>query len=68
VSPAAAYVGDTTLVQSVWRVARAQGLTATLRVRPPLGTRHADRRRLAELLREEIAQGLEEAEALRAAA
>jgi 1-acyl-sn-glycerol-3-phosphate acyltransferase len=62
VSPAAAYTGDTTLVQSVWRVARTQGLTATVRVRPPLGTRHADRRRLAEHLREEIALGLDEAE------
>lgn len=61
VSPAAAYVGDTTLVESVWRVAGAQGLTATLRVRPPLGTRHADRRRLAEHLREEIELGLQEA-------
>lgn len=67
VSPAAAYVGDTTLVESVWRVAGAQGLTATVRVRPPLGTRHADRRRLAEHLREEIAQVLEAADALGAA-
>lgn len=62
VSPAAAYTGDTTLVESVWRVASAQGLKATVRVRPPLGSRHADRRRLAEHLREEIALGLEEAE------
>jgi 1-acyl-sn-glycerol-3-phosphate acyltransferase len=61
VSPAAAYTGDTTLVQSVWRVASAQGLKATVRVRPPLGSRHADRRRLAEHVREEVALGLEEA-------
>lgn len=59
VSPAAAYTGDTTLVQSVWRIARTPGLVATVRVRPPLGTRHADRRRLAEHLREEIELGLE---------
>jgi len=60
VSPAAAYVGDTTLMQSAWRIACARGLTARVRVRPPLGTRHAERRRLAELLREELERGLED--------
>lgn len=62
VSLAAAYVGDTTLLQSVWAIARAEGLRATVRAMPPIGARHADRRQLAQHLREEIAQGLALAE------
>ena len=63
VSPSAAYVGDTTLVHSVWSIARARGLCARVQVRPAIGTRHADRRALAERLREEIAQALADSEA-----
>ena len=58
VSPAAAYVGDTTLLQSLWRIALAHGLQAHVRVLPPLTTRHAERRALAERVREQVAQAL----------
>lgn len=54
-SPAAAYIGDTTLMQSLWMIARARGLTVHLTVQPPQGASHADRRALAAHLREQIA-------------
>lgn len=57
-SPAAAYVGDTSLVQSMWWIACAQGLVAQVEVLPAQGTRHLDRRALAEHLRENIAARL----------
>jgi 1-acyl-sn-glycerol-3-phosphate acyltransferase len=61
VSPAARFVGDTTIAQSLWRLACADGLVASLRVLPAEGSRHADRRALAEHLRsvidESLAQG-----------
>jgi 1-acyl-sn-glycerol-3-phosphate acyltransferase len=62
VSPAAAYVGDTSLVRSLWWVTAAQGLRANLRWLPAQGSRHLDRRALAQRLREHIAQALGEAE------
>ncbi|MGW0765851.1 lysophospholipid acyltransferase family protein [Streptomyces sp. NPDC002676] len=48
-STAAAFVGEDTLLSSLWRVARARGLTAEVAVRPliPAGT-HPDRRTLAQ--------------------
>lgn len=58
VSPAAAYVGDTTLLQSLWWVAKADGLTAHVRLLPAEGTRHLDRRALAERLRGQIGEAL----------
>lgn len=58
VSPSAAYVGDTTLVQSLWMLACGEGMVATLHVLPARGTRHADRRSLAETLRGDIQQAL----------
>ena len=58
VSEAAMWVGDTTLVQSVWRLARARGLAVHLRVLPPMGTAHADRRSLAQHLRATIEAAL----------
>jgi 1-acyl-sn-glycerol-3-phosphate acyltransferase len=57
-SPAAAYVGETTLVQSVWRIACAEGLTVHVSLLPAIGSRHADRRALAERVREQIAAAL----------
>ena len=57
-SPAVAYIGETTLLQSVWRVACARGLTAHVQVMPPVGTRHADRRALALHLRDVMAAEL----------
>ena len=58
VSPAALWVGDTTLVQSLWQLACGQGLRVMLTVLPPMRTAHADRRALAEHLRQEIGQAL----------
>lgn len=58
VSPAALFMGDTTLAQSLWRLAGSDGLVATLQVLPPEGSRHADRRALAEHLRQLIAERL----------
>lgn len=60
VSPAVAYVGDTSLIQSLWWVACAEGLRAHVRFLPPQGSAHLERRALAALLREEIAQALAE--------
>jgi 1-acyl-sn-glycerol-3-phosphate acyltransferase len=57
-SPAVAYVGDTTLLQSVWRVASAHSLTAHVHLLPPLATAHADRRALALHLRDLMAAEL----------
>ena len=57
-SSAVEFLGETTLLQSVWRVLTARGLTAHVELLPPVGTAHADRRALAEHLRELIAQRL----------
>jgi 1-acyl-sn-glycerol-3-phosphate acyltransferase len=58
-SPAAEFLGGTTLLQSVWRIASARGLGVTVEVLPPISTAHADRRALAEHLRELIGQTLQ---------
>jgi 1-acyl-sn-glycerol-3-phosphate acyltransferase len=58
VSPDALWVGDVSLAQSLWRLARADGLVAHLTVLPAQATAHADRRALAERLRAQIAQAL----------
>jgi 1-acyl-sn-glycerol-3-phosphate acyltransferase len=60
VSPSAAFVGDMTLGQSLWRLACAQGLVVTLQVLSPQAVAHADRRALAAHLRDTIAQALQE--------
>jgi 1-acyl-sn-glycerol-3-phosphate acyltransferase len=57
-SEAAVYIGQTTLLQSMWRVASAQGLCAHVQILPPVATPHADRRALAEHLRQLIREGL----------
>lgn len=57
-SPAAAYIGDTSLVQSLWWVACARDLAVRVDVQPTQGTRHLDRRALSEHLRENIAARL----------
>ena len=57
-SPAVAYVGETTLLQSIWRVVSARGLVAHVRILPPLATPHAERRALAAHLRELMAAEL----------
>jgi 1-acyl-sn-glycerol-3-phosphate acyltransferase len=58
VSKAAEFLGETTLLQSIWRIAGARGLVVSVAVLPPQGTAHADRRALAEALRQEIAQAM----------
>ena len=58
VSQAAAYIGDTTLAQSVWWIASADRLTARAALLPPLAPQQHDRRALAEHLRERIAARL----------
>lgn len=58
VSVAAQFIGQTTLAQSMWRIAGAQGLTVHLTVLSAVGTRQADRRALSEHLRELIGEVL----------
>jgi 1-acyl-sn-glycerol-3-phosphate acyltransferase len=57
-SPAVEFVGATTLLQSVWRVATAQDLAVHVELLPALPTAGADRRALAERLRGLIAARL----------
>jgi 1-acyl-sn-glycerol-3-phosphate acyltransferase len=57
-SPAAEFLGETTLLQSVWRIASARDLAVQVRLLPPMSTAHADRRALAEHLRGEIERHL----------
>jgi 1-acyl-sn-glycerol-3-phosphate acyltransferase len=58
VSPAAAWVGETTLLQSLWRLACARQLRVAVHVLPAQGTDHADRRVLSERLRATISAAL----------
>jgi 1-acyl-sn-glycerol-3-phosphate acyltransferase len=58
---AATFLGDTTLLQTIWRIAGSRGLAVHVHILPPLATEHADRRALAEHLRELVAQRLETA-------
>ncbi len=53
-SDAAAYIGDTTLTQSLWMLAQGEQMTIHVTVLPPQGSRHADRRALADRLRGQI--------------
>jgi 1-acyl-sn-glycerol-3-phosphate acyltransferase len=57
-SPAIEFVGATTLWQSLWRVASAQGLRVELRFLQAQSSTHADRRALAAALREAMAAEL----------
>lgn len=58
ISPAAVWVGDTTLMQSLWWIACADGLCVTVNALPAMMTTHADRRALAERLRATIGSAL----------
>lgn len=58
VSPAAAYVGETTLLASLWRVVRAQGLVVELDWLAPVDPQTQSRRDLADRLRRAIAAQL----------
>ena len=57
-SPTVEYMGDTSLLQSLWRVATATGLRVHVELLPAHDTAHADRRALAVMLRDKVAQRL----------
>jgi 1-acyl-sn-glycerol-3-phosphate acyltransferase len=57
-SPAVVYLGDTSLLQSLWRVATARGLCVHVELLPAHDTAHGDRRALAEMLRDKVAECL----------
>ena len=63
ISAAPAYVGDTSLAASLWATVTADKLVAEVCVENAQGARHADRRALAEHLREIIVGRLEEGRA-----
>lgn len=58
ISPATAYVGDTTLLQSLWWVVTARGLTVHVHVLPPMRVTHADRRALAEQVQTQVEEAI----------
>jgi len=58
VSPAVAWLGDTTLVSSLWTIACAQGLVVHVRALPAEASAHADRRALAEHLQQVLGAAL----------
>ncbi|HET9976499.1 MAG TPA: lysophospholipid acyltransferase family protein [Burkholderiaceae bacterium] len=60
-SPAVLFLGDTTLAQSVWRVACARGLGVEVSVLTAEASAHADRRALAAHLHDVLAARLDEA-------
>jgi 1-acyl-sn-glycerol-3-phosphate acyltransferase len=58
-SPAALFIGDTSLVQSLWAIADARGLVVQLAILPAHPTEASDERRaLAERMREQIGRAL----------
>jgi 1-acyl-sn-glycerol-3-phosphate acyltransferase len=48
------FVGETTLVQSIWRIACARGLGVDVSFLPAQASAHLDRRALAETLRSQV--------------
>ncbi len=58
VSPIAAYVGDTTLMQSLWWIVTAKGLQVHAHILPLQAAAHADRRALADQLQTQISDCL----------
>ena len=59
ISHAVEFVGATTLLQSLWRVACGDGVVARIALLPPRPSAHLDRRALAQTLRNDIAASLE---------
>jgi 1-acyl-sn-glycerol-3-phosphate acyltransferase len=57
-SPAAAYVGDTSLAQSLWWIVMARGLQAHVDWLPAQSSAGCERRVLSERLRGQILQAL----------
>jgi 1-acyl-sn-glycerol-3-phosphate acyltransferase len=64
ISASALWIGKTTLAQTLWLLACADGLVARLRVLPARATAHADRRALAQTLRIDIESALAEIDRL----
>lgn len=58
-SSAAAFIGDTTLVQSIWRILRCRHHTALAVFTPALIAANENRRMLARAAQEAIARGLQ---------
>jgi 1-acyl-sn-glycerol-3-phosphate acyltransferase len=58
ISPAPVYIGDTSLAQSLWWVACAQGLSVHVTPLAAHRVTHADRRALAEALHAELSAAL----------
>ncbi|MEP7282534.1 MAG: lysophospholipid acyltransferase family protein [Rubrivivax sp.] len=58
VSPSILWLGDTTLIQSLWQIARADRLRVELQVLPALAGADAGRRALAQRLRDRIGAAL----------
>lgn len=57
-SEAVEFVGATTLLQSIWQVAKGDGVVAHVMLEPPRQSANADRRALAQALRNDIAARL----------
>jgi 1-acyl-sn-glycerol-3-phosphate acyltransferase len=57
-SPSAPYIGDVSLLQSLWRLSRAEALVLTLAVLPPHAMPHPERRLLAQALHRDITAAL----------
>lgn len=60
ISPAVEFLGDTTLAQSLWRIACGRGLVVQVTALGSRGSAHADRRSLAAVLRADLASALGE--------
>ena len=58
VSPAAEFLGDTTLLQSVWRMLCTPGLSVHVELLPALASSHTERRALTEAVRLQIGAAL----------
>ena len=54
VSRAVEYVGDTSLVESLWRIASGHGIVVRIALLPPRASADWERRELAQVLREDI--------------
>ena len=59
VSPALEFVGETTLVQSLWRAACGDGVVAHFSFLPPHSAQGVTRRQLADALRADVAAALD---------
>lgn len=58
ISPRAAYVGDTSLLQSLWWVVSSSNLTVSVTILAPLAVDHADRRTLANTVQSQVGSAI----------